>query len=350
MYPEENELQDFSELRYLGGLAIYAAEHGAELNYIAGTNVSDLSAKHLISLSPGAQLGVSLGWNYLDGVFAIMLGVRQLMDQDDFRQKQLKAKAVLNIISGVQLFVLSYNPAITVALGLTGGAALASPSFALAMLCDLVGASIDYYNAYKEASFEGWLEERVQEVNFVEKKIAQGLEKNDDVSSLASRKNRLLNQIESRSRVFYHKQIKNGEKEHLVAKKLDKELDQLSLRNSISYRVAPTAEDFKINNEIEKTCKENHVRQLKNLSVKALSFVGMTLFAIAPFIAASACPPVLIAGLAITSVVAAYYLYRNSEFVFSKVRSVGNAIHGFFSKQFNEPVMKCTPSTVGCRA
>ena len=116
-------------------------------------------------------LGIALGWNYADSVYSITQGIRQILDEEDYRQTQNKIKGIVNIISGIEMFVFSYNPALTAALGLAGGAALASPAFALAMLCDLITATIDFYNAQKEVEFQGWLEERIKEINYLEKRI-----------------------------------------------------------------------------------------------------------------------------------------------------------------------------------
>lgn len=126
-----------------------------EINYYGFTLVNLLNAPgiNVISLAQAtSEIVLPVVWNYLDGACSVAVGLSQLLDEDDYRQGQLKVKGVLNILSGVQLFLLSYNPPLIAALGITGAPTiLAGASFALAMAVDLVCATMDYMNARTES-------------------------------------------------------------------------------------------------------------------------------------------------------------------------------------------------------
>lgn len=336
--------------------------NGAEGNYVVGVALTDLLAADAFKIPNSASLGITVGWNYGDAIFAIALGLYQLFDADDYRQVQNKTKGLLNILSGVQLFALSYNPALTAVIGLSGGAALAGPSFALAMLCDLVTASIDYANAYKEVTFEGWLDERVKEINFVVKKLKKVEEqtKNENLSEhqlsklqlkneeLKKKKDFLIEQVSSRSRVYcYENNALNQEKEkkvQVLLQNLDVSAKEILLKN---IKEKPTQKDFSFDENKQAALTQHYKESRRNLCIKAFSFVGMTLLAVLPFVAAGACPPVLIPALAVISLVAAYYLVKHSEKIVDTV-SEGIAYirdHSFFKKpHVNNIVSQPDPS------
>ena len=71
-------------------------------------------------------------------------------------------------------------------------------------------------------------------------------------------------------------------------------------------------------NEIQAALEEKYQAAKTTLVMKTLSFVGMSLLAVSPFVSA-ALPPVglalFIAGVAITSGVSFYYLYKNTVLI-----------------------------------
>ena len=172
----EAELKDFlPEGVFLDNLFESSVDLTEEWNYVLGVTAADLAASGLPSPSPNiTNIYVPVIWDYLNGIFAIGNGGKQLLfTSDDYRQASNKVKAVLNILSGVKLLSLSYNPALTGALHLSGASTLAGPAFALAAATDLTHVCIDYLHALKESTFEGWLDERLQEINFYNKRIKE---------------------------------------------------------------------------------------------------------------------------------------------------------------------------------
>lgn len=338
---------------YSAEFASYLCEHGAEGNYVIGTTISDLSATSIITLPSNASLGVTIGWNYLDGAYAIMLGLHQLADEENYRQAQNKAKGLLNIISGVQMFAFSYNPALTAALGLTGGAALAAPAFALSMLCELVTASIDFYNASREVEFTGWLEERAKESDYLQqrirkldKKIKKMQQQRDDdetmlllnkkhhvslqelinkKTQLENKEKQLIESMQSRSRVYCHDKKVNADERDTRSQFIEKTLIKLTTPIVCDYKTQPTTSDQFVDKKIQNTMKRQYNENLTNLIIKGISFVGMALLAVAPFVA---CPPLLIIGLVVTSLVAAYYLHKNRERISAKLCEIKDTLFG----------------------
>lgn len=146
---------------------VYFADHGSELDYIIGTFFNSLTAAfktnlRVLELTEGASLGISLAWNYFDALYDFMLALKQWYDTRTYRHAQSKAQAILNIVSGIQLFSLSYNPLLTTQLGLKSNSSLAPPSFAFSTLFDLFVAGLEFYNTKKEMEFKGWLEEKIK--------------------------------------------------------------------------------------------------------------------------------------------------------------------------------------------
>lgn len=360
------DFTDFSPSKnYAKTLYFYLLKHGAELNYIHGTGIDDLTTGHVFSLSPDVSMGIAVGWNYLDGIYSIILGLHQLFDEEDHHQMQNKAKGLLNIISGIQMFAFSYNPPLTAALGLTGATALAAPAFALSMLCDLITASIDFCNAYKEAEFSGWLDERVKEVNFLQKRIdkieqqiADEIKKQEEKNEteiqssliltlqkkkkqLEARQFALKMTMETRCRVYCH-----DENNLLKTKEADiikNTLKNLNMKgndggySSIDYITPPTEHQKLKNEKIQIALNHQYEKSRTYLGIRSLSFVGMTLLAIAPFVSSAAFPPLLITGLAIITIVGSYYFLKNSEKIINTLGEMKKTIqHRFFNSSSRE--------------
>ena len=329
----------------------YLTSSGAEGNYIVGTLINDLNTGHVISLSSKSLLGVTLGWNYIDGVYSCMMGMKQLLDEDDYRRTQNKIKGILNIISGVQLFLFSYNPMFTSAIGLSGGAALASPSFALAMLCDFLNASIDFYQACQEVEFEGWIKERVKQVNYLEKrieKIENKLNENNENKNLIAKKikleakrEKILLNMGIRSRV-YNKAINSGEKPPLSTD-FETLLSPLKseTKNKINFDAEPSQLDIEIDKSIQQKCTNQYREGRKDVIFKGFSFIGMSLLAAAPIVLLAAgvpFPPLLILGLGLTSMVALHYTIKHGDKLLNKFDQVKTNMKQRFFKPHIKPI------------
>lgn len=373
----ENELKEYSSEEVLDTLEFkrspimcfyeYLGITAGEWNYFVFTGLNYVSTFTKAIPKP-VGLGLTLGWNYLDGIYAMGLGAIQLLDEEDYRQTQNKVKGIVNIISGVQSFLFSYNPAVTAALGLAGGAALAAPSFALAMACDLVTAAIDCYNANKEVAFEGWLEERVQEFEYNENRIQkfenelmqlnEKKSKNkEDVSqinyleikieSLKEKNQTIENNIYARSRVYCHglgqeKIPVNGNEENIKLVRRDNVTrilnninatsnihafsDSARIINKLNLKI--TEEDKKIDANMQNELNTNLIKNKYNLALKIGSFVGMALLAGSAFVA---CPPLLFLGLGITTVVAVAYLNKNGDELLDKGTQAFNMLNAKIS-------------------
>jgi flagellar motility protein MotE (MotC chaperone) len=314
---------------------------GSQWNYVASVPVNyGIVFSEVIPDSAG--IGLTLGWNYFDAIYAINVGLLQLQDEENYRQEQMKAKGLLGVISGLQILLLSYNPLISGALLLSGGAALAAPVFALHVATEVVACSIDFYNAYIENNFTGWLEERAKEIAYDQKRIDKFRlrlnkiytgEKNakpHEVDYLKAKIKYLETKIkdmeatmDARSRVFCHSDEpeKKAENSKTVKNIVDKYMPPAhAAERNKQLQTAMSAEDRDTDKKIQQQLAENYRKSMFNLSLKTASFVGITLLAVSSFVV---CPPVLFAGLAITAVVAAVYIYRNSEKIASWMKKLG---------------------------
>jgi len=252
----DNELIEKSEFKYNPVMRFYnyIGVSGAEWNYVVGAPANAVSSYSQL-ISPSASLGITFGWNYLDGLYAVGLGIIQLTDEDDYRTTRNQAKGLLNIVSGIQLFLFSYNPLLTSAIGLAGGAALAPSSFALTMLCDLITAAIDFSSAYKETIIDGWLDERKKEIQFNNDKLLELQNKLDKEKDPEE-----IKYLEAKCRI------------------LNRKNDELNRKVLLRTRVKNnhgTAADIQENNAIQNQLEAEYRQARINLFFKAASFVGM---------------------------------------------------------------------------
>ena len=339
--PEMVEMEEFH--KPIIDFNKYIFEKGAEWNYVVGVPLN-FAMDFTKSVSPNVALGITLGWNYLDGLYALGMGILQLCDKDNYRQAQTKAKGVLNIISGIQLFVFSYNPALTAALGLTGGAALAGPSFALAMACDLIAACIDFCNALKENDILGWMEERTKEYEYNRKRIetlkqekgdSENKKLNEKLNALKEKNLSLKKDIDVRSKVYCESAIYSNLAKQDKINKLQN-IFAASGYQEYNFNFAMlTKEDVETDSQIQNQLKKTLNSNTATMIFKVASFIGMTLLAISAFVA---CPYLLPIGLAIVGLVAAAYLIRNSHEIISTVKNH----FGFFSQ--NNQAKEKSPS------
>lgn len=263
-----------------------AAETKPELNYTAGMVAMDLAAAQAFHLTPLVNELTIVGWNYSDAICSLVVGTAYLLDNESYNQTQIKAKGVINIFSGLQLFFFTYQRHLIQwgTHALTGMTAFAAPAFALAMFCDMVCAIIDFCKAYKELSYEGWKDERQTELKFLNKKIDY----------------------------YKAKETLNGQLSKSDQKKLDKfikcrEEVEIQMDNCESSHT-PTKMNalMKRERQVEATFDKARL----NLILKTASFVGMSILAVASFVS---CPPLTIVGMVICSLVAAGYIYKHAS-------------------------------------
>src|SRR3990167_275432 len=171
----------------------------AEGNYIFGVAVANILTSFPNALSPTTSTSITVAWNILDGLYALIAGI-DLLVQDSPHETQRKITAIINIFSAAQLFLFTYNPPLLNLINsaiLSGPTPLAGSAFALAMFCDLVNASIDFHNIHKEVKLEGWLAERFAEIRHIEKRIA-ATRLDNDIALLTRKKEKIMSDIISR--------------------------------------------------------------------------------------------------------------------------------------------------------
>jgi hypothetical protein len=296
----------------------------SEINYVGFTALTILSNPNVnqVKLSPQmAGMVVPVLWGYLDGACAMVVGMEQLLNEDDYRQTQLKIKGMLNIFSGMQLFALSYNPALVAALGITGGpAALAGGAFALSTLVDVITTSIDYCNACKEQNIEGWFDERIKEYTFICKKITTLEKELEALQLLPEEDNLFINDIQKELQALRLRQtcIKNDVQcrwkvnQNTITSASKDELKKV-FEQPLNMGEITAAERVR-DHEIQSALNKSLVNAKTQLAIKVASFVGIALLAVATFALVTTCPPqVVLLGLAITTVVAAAYLSNHQK-------------------------------------
>ena len=350
------------------GAGQYVIDHGAEWNYIIGVPLNYVMA-YTESIPVTAGSGITLGWNYLDAVYQLGLGIQQMTNQTDYRQTELKIKGALNILSGLQMMVFTYNPALTAALGLAGGAALAGPSFVFAMMCDVVTTLIDFCHAQKEVNIKRWFSERGKELAFYNKKITELNRKITDAKA-AQRRAGFIHSLEKQLDLFKNKkQIAQDElakraRVYCYTNKYSTELYQhkqtfvLNAVTSAGYQdfnldaickkpdsdediivdgkyvdkdveAAETAWDATKQKDLE---KERNT-MVFNLALRTASLIGMTILAVSAFVA---CPYLMPIGFAVVTLVATIYLIRNSKEIGEAINSKLKGIGLFKPKQHHE--------------
>lgn len=319
-----------------------------ELNYITGVLFGVLAEFHEYTLDDPAKFGVDTGWNILDAISSfITSGLYFAQCYKDYKnditnphQKEFLAKATALFVSGAEVFGLTLAGNSIGPIAALSGAALGPLSFAFAMLIDFGIAIKDLAKAEKRASFEGWLEDSVEEVAYLNEKISKEAKNSPmEQAKLQKKKEQLVQDIAVRTKVYCNDkhceneivrdarkrtvQITFNKVEHkifqknstLSAMKFQTDIKTIKTESAITKpKVMLTEKDIQRNNRLQKQAKcELHEKRV-NCLFKGLSFVGMTFLAI-PF------PPLQAAGLAIVSVVGAYYLLKNASKLVNKVES-----------------------------
>jgi hypothetical protein len=275
-----------------------------EINYYGFTLINVLYAAHVFALSALAfNIILPVIWNYLDGFCSIITGLDQFLNKDDYGQKRLKTKGSLNIFSGIQLFVLSYNPLLIAALAVTGSPVLlVGIAFSISTLIDLITTSIDVYYAEKENDINKWFDERINEYNFILNNInlvPEGTEKSKELETK-------LSSLEKKMISRYHANINNISENHTKL-----------------FMLAPETKpsDFEITERLIKNDIEESFNKAKNiLIIKLWSFIGMALLTIGSFALFLLCPPaIMVAGLIITAGVSGVYALAHGKEIKSKL-------------------------------
>lgn len=116
---------------------------------------------------------IPIVWNLLDAICSIYIGLHHLFDKITHRQAATQIKGALNIISGVQLIVLTLlNPTL-----------LATPSFALAFFFSFIISLDDsIYTIRRVLSIKYWLNDSLAELEHLNKKLIPPLEEDKNKS------------------------------------------------------------------------------------------------------------------------------------------------------------------------
>lgn len=313
-----------------------------EVTYYGSTMISVLSTPrvHAISLPKSISLTVlPVLWNYLDATAAITVGLNYLLDEKNYRRSQTMAKGLLYILSGLQSFVLTYNPALVAALGITGApAALAGTAFAFSTLIDFLVATIDFCNAYKMSQFSGWMDEKMGEYDFICAAIqelnAENTLLNGSIDDLELKENiqwaTNLNKAKIQEFEARLDELNNSIKIRAKVNKSSLSPTQTSflqkhgLDDATAISADETAFDTQLNALLNNECNSSR----NQLLIKFASFVGIALIAIATFILLTTCPQAIFAvGLSITILVSAVYLHRHKEMIDNKFSAFFKPAH-----------------------
>lgn len=294
--------------------------------YIAGVIATDLTS--MTDPIKGAPdfLGTINGhsvvndiWNFVDG-FCNLATVGQLcMDEDTYHPAK-KLKIGLNLIAGIGLIAFTDNARMNALAGIAGCNHFAAPVFALATLCDLLSAALDYYYSTEK----GFLEAMIGKVEFLQNRIKKLSSDDARVARFQAEKKDLLEKIKSVCRVYY-------QKEEDYQQFVDGQLSRLDniLREDVhepeivfnDFKIAPSDDDTKLHAQVENSRKKIHKANTIKLMTKSLSFAGMLTQCLPTILlfagATSWCP---IASLAITitsllliTLVACAYAYEEYQ-------------------------------------
>lgn len=309
---------------------VYFAEHGSELDYIVGTILNDLTnrlkgSSSDIQLSDTAKTGVVIWWNYMDGLFDFMLALNQFTDTSNYRYRQNVIKGILNTVAAVQLYVFTYNPPLSKAMGMKGDTPLAGIVFAISTFTDFLCALFDFYNAYKETSILGWLDEKIKEVLFAH---AKGHESKALVKDIRARSKAYVGKdLEKNNQLmtFFTEKFPNDTEHGFLFVKITSSLDTVRFKHR--------ERDLDIQNEVNQVYRANRT----SISMKGMSLTGMVLLAVASFVdlASNNYPIFMTLGLASTTLVASYYFILNAERIADKA---GSMFHRFFQSNCSRTV------------
>lgn len=316
---------------------LFLGEHGAELDYIVGTTITDLTnLKNRASatqLSSATITKLIVGWNYLDAIFNLMFATSLFTNRSDYRYKYNVVKGIINVFEGVELFVFSYNPPLNAALKFNGDIALAGTAFAVGMVADVICASIDFHKIYRESYFQGWLDEKLKAYKYA---LAHDLDTKELVKDIRIRCKAYINgdliKANSVTKLLKNKLTSNNENPPSIDE-LTEHLEIVNKKNKVK--------DQWIQEQLEEAYKKNRTF----LGIKVISMVGMILLAIAGFLENTnenhsnnsstnstnsnndSYPTILTFGLALTTFVGCYYFLINAERL---TNQVGKAYHRFF--------------------
>lgn len=326
-----------------------------------------------------AATGAIAGAGMAEGVLNIINATTILQQRDyNYQQQHNDATAAALYFSGAQSIALSAvsayaiaNPAwvasahLALASGASAATVFAAPAAACAQAVDLAITSRKLYYAQKECKFEGWLEERVKEWNFILKqaeKANQKLDEGTPSTSLLSKikyyeiqRSALLNDIQARCWANQKQSAAVIEKQ---VKKMDK-LDEVKLKDFHHHeneyqnfkkfkQVFRDGKALSISKNEKEEFNQSLARYKKqdmaiqhqiadkrdglafDTVAKATTFVGLALIAISP-----AFPPLAILGVAITgaALIGRFVKYMSTE---ENRERVGNIFGKGFRKVFGK--------------
>lgn len=298
-----------------------------EITYYGSTMISVLSTPkvHAISLPKSISLtALPVLWNYLDATAAITLGLNLLLDDNNYRRSQKMAKGLLYILSGLQSFILTYNPPLVAALGITGApAALAGTAFAFSTLVDFLIATIDYCNACKMSTFSGWMDETIAEYAFIVEAIKNLQIENEQLQTMGDKDDSIQWAISVNTHKIAEFETRlKGLKEIIIIRAVANKLSLTEAHkrfldtNKMDYSIGLNTAIENYNTQLQETLNKDLEFSRNTLLIKFASFVAIALITTATFILLTTCPQaVFTVGLSISILVSASYLYRHKDII-----------------------------------
>jgi hypothetical protein len=318
-------------------LSGYCAEFIDEGNTLIDCTLDSGSSDGFWQDLDDPSAGPIVGLDYLDGLCPLFVGLELTNGKRQYQPTQMKIKKALSIVAaGVDFtptldkLLLDYGiNALSVITPLAGPANLVAASL------EFIIAAINYYNAAKEVTFEGWLEERTIEVNYLNKKIEKlgsklkTISEEDSESShiktkqdalkvqrntLQTKKETILSDIQSRSKVYYHANIQDEKNKELISRSrrliINKQLEKINNnkdrdRAKISYLEKPTLADEKRDAEIQDQLNKRYYDTRGRFYIRACSLFAMSLL----FVGCSVgCPPLIIVATVLSYMAVTAYL------------------------------------------
>lgn len=286
--------------------------------YIAGVIATDLTAIKGAPDCSGTINGHSVVnevWNFVDGFCNLAIVGQLCMDEDTYHPAK-KLKIGLNLIAGIGLVAFTDNAKMNALAGIAGYNHFAAPVFALATLCDLLSAALDYYYSTQK----GFLEAMIGKVEFLQNRIKNLRPDDARVTQFETEKKELLDKIKSVCRVYYKK---DGDYQQFVDEQVTR-LDGILQQNpdepqidADNFKIAPSSDDIKLYRQVESSRKVIHKADTLKLITKSFSFAGMLTQCLPTILLLSAatswCPmaslAITITSLLLITLVACAYAY-----------------------------------------
>ncbi|HVY53510.1 MAG TPA: hypothetical protein VHA13_03225, partial [Gammaproteobacteria bacterium] len=162
---------------------------------------------HQIELSHGLEHGLHAGWEYFDAFFQLLAAGALLADKQNHNQTENVVKASMLASSAIALIAFTAK----------NGGFINSPAAVFAVAVDLSIATYEMLKAYKKTTFEGWLDDALAQLAFVDKQFTE-LEKKMKIyeEGLLS-----LREIQSKGEQEYSAYVARMHKENKNFKDID---------------------------------------------------------------------------------------------------------------------------------